>query len=175
MANRLSKIVTKTGDDGSTGLSSNIRVSKASEIMDAIGTIDELNSAVGMARVICNNNNLDEKFKQLQHDLFNIGGDLCLTGSTLINSQHISELEESLEKYNSQLSPLSNFILPTGSEITARIHMARSICRRAERTLVKAKEMNEFNPLLLIFINRLSDWLFVVARITDETDEVLWC
>jgi cob(I)alamin adenosyltransferase len=175
MANRLSKIVTKTGDDGSTGLSDNIRVSKASEIIEAIGTVDELNSAIGLARVICNNNDLDGELKQLQHDLFNVGGDLCLTGSTLINSQHISDLEESLEKYNAQLSPLTNFILPTGSEITARLHMARSICRRAERTLVKAKDLNEFNPLLLIFVNRLSDWLFVVARITDETDEVLWC
>jgi len=175
MANRLSKIVTKTGDDGTTGLSANIRVSKASDIMDAIGTIDELNSAVGLARVVCNNKDLDEELKQLQHDLFNVGGDMCLSGSTLINSQHISELEESLEKYNAQLLPLTNFILPTGSEITARLHMARSICRRAERTLVKAKDMNEFNPLLLIFVNRLSDWLFVLARFTDETDEELWC
>lgn len=175
MANRLTKIVTKTGDDGTTGLSANIRVSKASEIIEAIGVIDELNSAIGLARVVCNNKNLDEELKQLQHDLFNLGGDLCLTGSTLISSQTLSILESSLKHYNAQLSPLANFILPTGSEITARLHMARSICRRAERALVKAKEMNEFNPLLLNFINRLSDWLFVVARITDETEEEMWC
>jgi len=175
MANRLTKIVTKTGDDGSTGLSSNIRVSKASEIIASIGTIDELNCAIGLARVVCNNKDLDEKMNQLQHNLFNVGGDLCLLGSTLISTQQIYDIETSLDKYNKQLSPLANFILPTGSELTARLHMARSICRRAERLLVKAKEMHEFNPLLMVFINRLSDWLFVVARFTDETDEELWC
>ena len=175
MANRLSKIVTKTGDDGSTGLSAHIRVSKASEIIAAIGTIDEFNSAIGMARVVCNNKDLDEELKQLQHNLFNVGGDLCLLGSTLISTQDISDIETSLDKYNKQLSPLANFILPTGSELTARLHMARSICRRAERALVKATDMNEFNPLLIVFINRLSDWLFVVARFTDESNEELWC
>lgn len=175
MVNRLSKIITKTGDDGSTGLSGNKRVSKASEIIAAIGTVDEFNSAIGMARVVCNNKDLDEEFKQLQHDLFNVGGDLCLTGSTLISQLQINKVEQSLEKYNKQLSPLQNFILPTGSELTARIHMARSICRRAERSVVKASKNNEFNPLLQIFLNRLSDWLFVVARYTDETKEELWC
>ena len=175
MGNRLSKIVTKTGDDGSTGLSANNRVSKASEIIEAIGAIDELNSAIGLARVVCNIKELDEELNQLQHDMFNVGGDLCLIGSTLITSQKITAMENSLQKYNQQLLPLANFILPTGSELTARIHMARSICRRAERALVKAKDMNEFNPLLMAFINRLSDWLFVVARVTDETDEELWC
>ena len=175
MGKRLSKIVTKTGDDGSTGLASGKRVSKASKIIEAIGDIDELNSSIGMARVVCNISSLDEEFKQLQHNLFNIGGDLCLEGSILISQNHINELELSLQKYNVQLKPLENFILPTGSELTARIHMARSICRRSERSLVKASKSNEFNPLLMVFINRLSDWLFVIARITDETDEELWC
>ncbi|MCF6287657.1 MAG: cob(I)yrinic acid a,c-diamide adenosyltransferase [Proteobacteria bacterium] len=175
MGNRLSKIVTKTGDDGTTGLSANKRVSKADNIIEAIGTIDELNSVIGLARVACQNKDLDKELNQLQHDLFNVGGDLCLEGSTLINHEHIQAVEQSLEIYNKQLKPLANFILPTGSELTARIHMARSICRRAERRLVKASQTHEFNPLLIIFINRLSDWLFVVARFTDESDEVLWC
>ena len=175
MGNRLSKIITKTGDDGTTGLAGNIRVSKAADIIEAIGAIDELNSTIGMARVVCNNKDLDKEFNQLQHDLFNVGGDLCLEGSVLISQQQVSEIEISVENYNKQLPPLTNFILPTGSELTARIHMARSTCRRAERVLVKASQNNEFNPLLLVFINRLSDWLFVVARFTDETDEELWC
>lgn len=175
MSNRLSKIVTKTGDDGITGLTAKKRVSKADIIIEAIGSIDELNSAIGLTRVVCQNKELDKLFKQLQHDLFNVGGDLCLQGSTLINNKHVQNLEQSLSLYNTQLKPLANFILPTGSEVTARIHMARSICRRAERILVKAKKTNEFNPLLLVFLNRLSDWLFVVARYTDETNEELWC
>jgi len=175
MANRLSKIITKTGDDGSTGLSANKRISKADKIIEAIGAIDEFNSVVGLARVACQNKDLDKELNQLQHDLFNVGGDLCLEGSTLINYGHIQAVEQSLEAYNKQLKPLANFILPTGSELTARIHVARSICRRAERMLVKASQTHEFNPLLIIFINRLSDWLFVVARFTDESEEILWC
>lgn len=174
MGNRLSKIVTKTGDDGTTGLASGKRVSKAEDIIEAIGAIDELNSAIGLARVACESSQLDNELKQLQHDMFNCGGDLCLEGSLLISQRHIEVVEKSLEKYNNQLAPLQNFILPTGSELTARIHMARSICRRAERELVRAKNTHAFNPLLLVFINRLSDWLFVIARVTDETDEEVW-
>ena len=174
MGNRLSKIVTRTGDDGTTGLAGNTRVSKASDIIDAIGTIDELNSAIGVARVVCNNKDLDKEFNRLQHDMFNCGADLCLEGSVLICQKNIDSLMTSLQKYNSQLKPLENFILPTGSELTARIHMARSICRRAERTIVKASNENEFNPLVIVFLNRLSDWLFVVARYADETEEELW-
>lgn len=175
MGNRLSKIVTKTGDDGTTGLASGKRVSKSDDIIDAIGTIDELNSSIGMVRCACQNQQLDAELIQLQHNLFNCGGDLCLEGSVLISQQQISDLESSLEKHNNSLSPLKNFILPAGSELTARIHMARSICRCAERVLVKASKTHEFNPLTIVFVNRLSDWLFVVARVTDETDEVLWC
>ncbi len=175
MGNRLSKIITKTGDDGTTGLAGNKRVSKADEIIEVIGTIDELNSAIGLARVVCTHQDLDEELNHLQHNLFNVGADLCLEGSTLISQEYIVAIEESLEKYNQRLPALENFILPTGSELTARIHMARSICRRAERVLVAAKQTHNFNPLLLVFLNRLSDWLFVVARFTDETDEELWC
>lgn len=175
MGNRLSKIVTKTGDGGTTGLASGKRVSKADDIIEAIGSIDELNSSIGMARTVCQNKPLDAELETVQHNLFNCGGDLCLEGSVLISQLQIDDIERSLENYNKQLPPLKNFILPTGSELTARVHMARSICRRAERDLVKAKNTHEFNPLLLNYINRLSDWLFVVARMSDETNEVLWC
>jgi len=174
MGNRLSKIVTKTGDDGTTGLASGDRVSKADEIIEAIGTVDELNSSIGMIRSVCINREIENELIGLQHNLFNCGGDLCLEGSVLINYKSIEEIEVSLKKHNDKLPPLKNFILPAGSELTARIHMARSICRRAERVLVKAREKHDFNPLLLAFINRLSDWLFVVARLTDETNEELW-
>ncbi|MBL4774097.1 MAG: cob(I)yrinic acid a,c-diamide adenosyltransferase [Alcanivoracaceae bacterium] len=175
MGNRLSKIVTKTGDDGSTGLASGKRVSKAADIIDAIGSIDELNSSIGLVRSICDKSQLDNELTQLQHNLFNCGGDLCLLGSVLISQKDIDELECSIQQYNEKLTPLKNFILPAGSELTSRLHMARSICRRAERVLVKTQNSHEFNPLLIIFVNRLSDWLFVIARVTDETEEVMWC
>jgi cob(I)alamin adenosyltransferase len=175
MGNRLSKIVTKTGDDGTTGLAFGDRVSKGDDIIEAIGSIDELNSSVGMIRSVCENLEIENELIKLQHNLFNCGGDLCLEGSVLISDKQIIELEKSLEKHNQQLAPLKNFVLPAGSELTSRIHMARSICRRAERVLVRANETNEFNPLLRVFINRLSDWLFVIARLTDETKEELWC
>jgi len=175
MGNRLSKIVTKTGDDGTTGLASGKRVSKADDIIDAIGSIDELNSSIGMVMSVCQNSELKLKLTQLQHNLFNCGGDLCLEGSVLITYEHITDIENSLEKFNQQLAPLKNFILPSGSELTSRIHVARSICRRAERILVKANQSHEFNPKALVFINRLSDWLFVIARYTNEIDEELWC
>lgn len=175
MGNRLSKIVTKTGDDGTTGLANGKRVSKADDIIDAIGTIDELNSSLGLVRSVCSNQQLDQELIVIQRSLFDCGGDLCLTGSLLINELTINKLEHSIDKNNKQLSPLKNFILPAGSELTARFHLARSICRRAERVLVKSSNSHEFNPLLIAYINRLSDWLFVMSRVTDETDEILWC
>lgn len=174
MGNRLSKIVTKTGDDGTTGLATGERVYKDDILIEAIGVIDELNSSIGMIRCVCNLAELEKEFIKLQNNLLNCGGDLCLTGSVLISHNHIVEVEESLDFYNSQLQPLKNFILPAGSELTARIHMARSICRRAERVLVSASRKYSFNPDVTVYINRLSDWLFVIARITDETKEELW-
>jgi cob(I)alamin adenosyltransferase len=175
MGNRLSKIVTKTGDDGTTGLASGGRVSKADDIIDAIGTIDELNSSLGLVRSVCSSQQIEAELIKIQQTLFDCGGDLCLAGSVLINKSNIEYLESSIENYNAQLQPLKNFILPAGSELTARFHLARSICRRAERVLVKSSQTHEFNPLLMAYINRLSDWLFVMSRVTDETDEILWC
>ena len=175
MANRLTKIVTKTGDTGTTALADGKRISKADSIIFAIGAIDELNSAIGMVRVVCKNSELTEQLTQIQHQLFNLGGDLCLRGSLLINDKVIKQLESNLEQHNQQLKPLLDFILPTGSELTARLHMARSICRRAECMLVKAREKHEFNPLTLTFINRLSDYLFIMARCSNEHKEEIWC
>jgi cob(I)alamin adenosyltransferase len=174
MGNRLSKIVTKTGDDGSTGLASGKRVQKDDAIIEAIGSIDELNSCIGLVRAANKNQGLEHLFINTQNQLFNCGGDLCLMGSILVTAAEIEKLEDSLTLFNDQLKPLKNFVLPAGSELTARIHQARSVCRRAERNVVTAKTENEFNPLLLKYLNRLSDWLFVLARYTDETEEQLW-
>ncbi len=174
MGNRLSKIVTKTGDDGTTGLASGNRVQKDDSIIEAIGAIDEINSCIGLIRAANKNSKLDSLFINIQNQLFNCGGDLCLPGSVLVTNLEIKRLEDSLTEFNDQLQPLKNFVLPAGSEITARTHQARSVCRRAERNVVTANRDNEFNPELLKYLNRLSDWLFVVARYTDETDEQLW-
>ena len=174
MGNRLSKIVTKTGDDGTTGLASGKRVAKDDVIIEAIGSVDELNSCIGLIRATNQNSSLNELFINIQNQLFNCGGDLCLAGSVLVTEIQIQKLEESLTKFNDQLQPLKNFILPAGSELTARVHQARSVCRRAERNVVAANRNNEVNPVMLKYLNRLSDWLFVVARVTDETEEQLW-
>jgi cob(I)alamin adenosyltransferase len=174
MGNRLSKIVTKTGDDGTTGLASGKRVHKDDSLVEAIGSVDELNSCIGLIRATNLNSQLDELFINIQNQLFNCGGDLCMVGSVLLTDTEIEALETSLTKFNDQLQPLKNFILPAGSELTARIHQARSVCRRAERNVVTASRENEFNPVLLSYLNRLSDWLFVLARYSDETEEQLW-
>ncbi|MCB1603249.1 MAG: cob(I)yrinic acid a,c-diamide adenosyltransferase [Xanthomonadales bacterium] len=174
MGNRLSKIVTKTGDDGTTGLASGERIAKDDSLIEAIGVIDELNSSIGLVRCVCTNSKLQKELKELQNTLFNYGGDLCLEGSLLIKHKDIETLDDSIQSYNQSLLPLKNFVLPAGSELTARLHMSRSICRRAERRVVSASKSHEFNPLLKVYINRLSDWLFVVARVTDETEEELW-
>ncbi len=174
MNNRLTRIVTKSGDGGNTGLADGKRVAKDAKIIHAIGDIDELNSSIGMVRSHCKNKDLDRELQQLQRQLFNLGGDLCLPGSVLLNAEQLSTIEESLAHHNKKLAPLKDFILPAGSELTVRLHMARSICRRAERSLVAAAKCNEFNPLCLPFINRLSDYLFVLARSSNELAEMLW-
>ena len=175
MANRLTKIVTKTGDTGTTALADGKRCAKDAAIIHAIGEIDELNSSIGLARVVCQNTQLDAELKQIQQNLLNCGGDLCLTGSVLLNAKQLQQLEKQLNAHNQQIKPLNDFILPAGSELTVRLHMARSICRRAERALVTAKQESEFNPTLLAYINRLSDYLFIVARLSNEMTETLWC
>lgn len=182
MGKRLSKIYTRTGDDGSTGIGDGSRVSKADARIEAIGNVDEANSALGM--LIASLQRPDARFateidflNQVQHHIFDLGGELSIPGFVLIRDEHVEKTEVALDEMNEALEPLTNFILPAGSESIARAHMARSIARRAERSLVLLAGSASVNEPGLRFINRLSDYLFVLARHIARIDgvpEVLW-
>lgn len=182
MGNRLSKIVTKTGDKGTTGLADGSRVAKHSARIQAIGTLDELNSFVGL--FICElplGNDLIEAYTRVQNDLFDLGGELAMSSAdeqvTVLQGEHSERLEVLLESLNDQLEPLKNFILPGGSKLLSLCHVVRSITRRAERDLSQLAEIEEVNPNSQIYLNRLSDLAFVTARWLAkelEIQEVLW-
>lgn len=192
MGNRLSKIVTKTGDQGTTGIAGNIRLSKADLRIEAIGDIDELNAHFGEAIALLkslpqrdNSDNSDENeinaiestWLTIQHHLFNLGGELAMPEHAFIDDAITEMLERLIVTYNEALPPLKEFILPGGSLLVAKTHLLRTITRRVERRLVALHERDPLNPASIIFINRLSDYLFVtarhIARIT-EAPEVMW-
>lgn len=182
MANRLSKIVTRTGDDGTTGLASGDRIAKDHTRVATLGDVDELNSALG---VLLAEEALPAGIRDallgVQHDLFDLGGELSLPGHALISSAHLARIEELVTQFNASLLPLKEFVLPGGTRPAAFAHLARTICRRAERTLVTL--MNEGNSadktlqLPVQYLNRLSDLLFVLARALNKSGgngDVLW-
>ncbi len=177
MGNRLSKIYTKTGDDGTTGLGNGERIAKNAQRMQAIGDVDETNCCVG----ILIESLQDDKFKKLllgiQHDLFDLGGELSIPGFILIKETQVAALEQALDAANADLPPLKNFILPGGSLAAAHCHLARAVCRRAERSLVALSHTETINHEALHYINRLSDLLFVLSRCiarSEGGEEVLW-
>ncbi|MEJ2042614.1 MAG: cob(I)yrinic acid a,c-diamide adenosyltransferase [Reinekea sp.] len=179
MGYRLSKIYTRKGDDGTTGLGINKRIAKDSLRIHLIGEVDELNSCIGLLiESIASDSQHRTNLRQIQHDLFDLGGELAMPGHSLLDEQIITDLEALIDTHNETLPPLENFILPGGSEQSARAHIARSICRRAERTCVTFN-LQEENPHLLVqkYLNRLSDYLFVLARKLIDTKrekEILW-
>lgn len=178
MGNRLSKITTRTGDGGSTGLGDGSRISKTSARIHAIGDVDELNSWIGLlAASLPSDHDLQDLLKQIQNDLFDLGGELAVPGFNGFNTQALSDLEQQQEALNEQLPPLKDFILPGGNQAAAHCHLARAVCRRAERALVELGIQDDTNPLLLAYLNRLSDTLFIAARVLARENggqEVLW-
>ena len=186
MGNRLSKIYTRTGDDGTTGMADGSRVSKADLRFDAMGKIDLLNSQIGLLRGYLTQDNhiqnsqaqFDAKLSRLQHQLFNLGGELAMPEYRGILADYVIELENQLDEWNTHLPPLKDFILPAGTIVTSQVHIARCYCRDAERLLVALNSRDDnVSPISLQFINRLSDWLFVLARVVARLDagqEVLW-
>lgn len=183
MGNRLSKIYTKTGDKGTTGLGDGKRIDKDAPRMEAIGTVDELNAHIGLLIAsLAEDDSLQPFLSGIQHRLFDLGGELCIPGYQLITEQHITDVEQSLDSLNADLPPLKNFILPAGGEAISRAHLARTVCRRAERCVVTLSKdvidtKEAINPLGMQYLNRLSDWLFVVSRVLARRDgysEVLW-
>lgn len=178
MGNRLSRIITRTGDAGTTGLGDGSRVAKDSARIEAIGAVDELNSAVGwLAAQPGLPADVARLLLVLQHDLFDLGGELAVPGHNGLMASHVETLENAVEHYNATLPPLREFILPGGSEAAARCHLARSIARRAERRCWTLANAGGNQGLVQIYLNRLSDLLFVLARHLARLDggsEVLW-
>ncbi len=178
MGHRLSKIYTKTGDNGTTGLGDGSRIAKDDARVEAFGTIDELNSLIGL--VIATPSvptNIQAKLIEIQHDLFDLGGELCIPGYTLVDDDYTSRLESFLDDLNEHLPPLKEFILPGGNEAAAKTHFARTVCRRAERRLITLHHEAPINPSAIKYVNRLSDLLFVIARTLARQNggqEVLW-
>ena len=178
MGHRLSKIYTRTGDDGTTGLGDGSRINKDHARMDAIGTVDELNSQMGMLIAeLPEHDDYATLLARIQHDLFDLGGELAVPGYTLVSTDRIGELEQSLDELNEDLPPLKNFILPGGNKPAAACHLARAICRRAERSLIALHRKTPINDTSRQYLNRLSDFLFVMARLLarrNGDNEVLW-
>jgi len=177
MGNRLSKIYTKTGDDGSTGLGDGTRVSKDSARVAAYGTVDELNSCIGLLRAAALPADIDGEMEAVQHQLFDLGGELCIPGHAAIFEADVQRLEQVLDRHNADLPPLKDFILPGGGETGARCHVARTVCRRAEREVVTLSHHDAVRPECIRYLNRLSDLLFVLARVLARASgqgEVLW-
>lgn len=178
MGNRLTKIYTRTGDDGSTGLGDGTRVPKESLRVEAYGAIDEANSAVGTVLAVAT---LPPEIRvcltEVQHDLFDLGGELCIPGHRMITAAYIGRLETTLDGFNDELPPLKDFILPGGGPAAAACHVARAVCRRAERRCWSLARIEEVAPDALKYLNRLSDLLFVLARVLarhEQGSEIIW-
>src|SRR6056297_1539552 len=177
MGNRLSKIYTRTGDDGTTGLGDGSRIQKDSLRVEAYGTVDEFNSAIGVLIAALDNDPIASILLDVQHDLFDLGGELCIPGTSIIGDRHTERLEKELDRLNADLPPLKDFILPGGSIAAAQAHLARTICRRAERRVNALSRHEQVNDPAIRYLNRLSDLLFVVSRTIARASgvgEILW-
>jgi cob(I)alamin adenosyltransferase len=179
---KLNKIYTRTGDDGTTGLGAGERVQKSALRVEAFGTVDETNAAVGLARLYSKGTELDAMLARIQNDLFDLGADLCTLKAKagkdalrIVDSQ-AARLESEIDQLNANLQPLRSFVLPGGAELSAYLHLARTVARRAERTMVKLNETEGVNAAALKYINRLSDFFFVAARYANDkgANDVLW-
>jgi cob(I)alamin adenosyltransferase len=177
MGNRLSKIATRTGDDGSTGLGDGTRTAKDSARVQALGDVDELNSNLGLLLCEAMPDDLREELVTIQHDLFDLGGELCIPGYQMIQDTHVARLDALLARYNADLPVLKEFILPAGSRAAALAHVCRTVCRRAERSIVALGRTETLNAQPRQYVNRLSDLMFVLARVLNRFgggSDVLW-
>lgn len=177
MGNRLTRIYTRTGDPGTTGLASGARVSKDAPRIEAIGAVDELNSVLGVLLAEPLPDALRARLDGVQNDLFDLGGELSVPGHAIMSAAHVERLERELDRVNAGLPPLKDFILPAGTRAAALAHVARSVCRRAERRVVTLSRKQKAAPALRAYLNRLSDLLFVVARELNRAGgrpDVLW-
>jgi cob(I)alamin adenosyltransferase len=178
MGHRLSRIYTRTGDDGSTGLGDGMRVPKEHLRVEAYGTVDEANSAIGVVLALGDlPEDIRSSLTEIQHDLFDLGGELCIPGHRAIDAPYIERLEQELDRLNAGLPPLTDFILPGGGPAAAACHLARTVVRRAERRVWALARAENVAPEVPQYLNRLSDLLFVIARVLarhENGSEVLW-
>ncbi len=179
----LSKIYTKTGDRGETGLGDGTRVSKADLRIAAYGTVDELNALLGLVLLCALPDGHADLVRAIQHDLFDVGADLAVPQATAstrsrlrVTAAYATRLERAIDACNARLTPLTSFVLPGGTPAASWFHLARTVCRRAEREVVALSRRDPINPQTIIYLNRLSDLLFVMARVAnhDGRDDVLW-
>ncbi|HTU67710.1 MAG TPA: cob(I)yrinic acid a,c-diamide adenosyltransferase [Steroidobacteraceae bacterium] len=178
MGNRLSRIYTRTGDDGSTGLGDGHRVRKDDARVEAYGTVDEANSTIGLVLAVPGlPADVTQCLVEIQHDLFDLGGELCIPGTSVIKAERIAALEQALDRFNDPLPALKDFILPGGGPGAAACHLARTVTRRAERRVWTLAGSEQVNAEVPKYLNRLSDLLFVIARVLarhENGSEVLW-
>lgn len=177
MGNRLSKIYTRTGDDGTTGLGDGSRIAKDDARVEAMGAVDELNSTLGLIRTEPLPEGIAAALSDIQHNLFDLGGELSIPGYELVSSDAIGVLETELDRLNTELDPLKDFILPGGTRAAAWCHLARAVCRRAERRVVSLAAQTELTGVPRQYLNRLSDYLFVLSRHLNKAageGDVLW-
>ena len=177
MGYRLSKIYTRTGDKGTTGLGDGTRVEKDHPRVDTFGDIDELNSLLGL--LVCQDlpDNIEASLISVQNDLFDLGGELCIPGHQIINESQVEGIEVILDSLNQELKPLKEFILPGGTQAAAICHLARAVCRRAERKAITLSHTSEIGEGVIPYLNRLSDLLFVIARFLNKSsgvEDVYW-
>ena len=177
MANRLSQIATRTGDDGTTGLGDNTRVSKNSGRPHAMGDVDELNSHIGVLMCETLPADVRELLGDIQHQLFNLGGELSMPGYELLKDDALLQIDNALAHYNADLPRLQEFILPAGTRAASQAHVCRTVARRAERMVVALEQAEAMRPAPRQYLNRLSDLLFVLSRVlnrVDGGDDVYW-
>jgi len=177
VGHRLSKIVTRTGDAGTTGLGDGSRVGKDSLRIAAIGDVDELNSTIGLLCAEALPEPIAACLGEVQHDLFDLGGELSIPGYAAVTDEHVARIEAAVERFNADLAPLKEFILPGGTRSAAISHVARTVCRRAERSIVRLASGDAVSEPARRYLNRLSDLLFVVARALNRAErrpDVLW-
>ncbi|MBC7204717.1 MAG: cob(I)yrinic acid a,c-diamide adenosyltransferase [Pusillimonas sp.] len=173
MANRLSVIATRTGDDGTTALGDGSRIDKHAPRVQAMGDVDELNSLIGLWRTEPFPPSIDALLDQIQNDLFSVGAELCLPNYTAIQTEQITLLDQALKDFNATLPPLKEFVLPGGTRATALAHLARTVCRRAERSVIALSHNETVSRSVKQYLNRLSDLCFVLSRVLNDR-ETMW-
>jgi cob(I)alamin adenosyltransferase len=177
MGNRLSKIVTRTGDTGTTGLGDGSRVAKDSQRIETMGEVDELNSTIGLLLTEPLPDAIRDALTGIQHDLFDLGGELCIPGMSIISEAHITRLENLVDEFNEDLAPLKDFILPGGTRAAAFAHLSRTVARRAERRIVHLANNENVSEFARKYLNRISDLMFVLGRALNKaggSSDVLW-